>query len=152
STATINNCVFVGNLAGGDGDVLGVDVGGNGGAIDNEGPGATMTISNSTIRGNQSGSSTAAFNIGLGGGLFAWAASITTIKNSTISDNRAVAGPGEYTNGGGIVNASTMTLINSMVVGNMALGGAGATGIGTMAGEGLGGGILNNATLTLQGS
>jgi len=86
--------------------------------------------------------------------LFAYAASTTTVVDSTISDNRAVAGPGEYANGGGIVNAgsATLTLIDSAVVGNLSLGGAGATGIGTMVGEGLGGGITNGATLTLVGS
>jgi phospholipase/lecithinase/hemolysin len=145
STATIDNCVFTGNLAGGDGDVLGVDVGGNGGAIDNEGPGAIMTLRNSTVRGNQSGLSTAAYSIGLGGGLFTQVGSTTTVVDSTISDNVAVAGPGEYANGGGIVvGGATMYLINSAVDGNQSIGGAGGSGIGTAVGEGIGGGIVTS--------
>src|SRR5262249_25591800 len=147
--------VFTGNVAGGVGGVAGNGVFGNGGAIDNEGPGAIMTLSHSTLGHNQSGESGNG-GAGLGGGLFTYAARTTTRVDRTISDNQAVAGPGEYANGGGIVNSGSaiLTLIDSAVVGNLSLGGAGATGNQAtgMVGEGIGGGIMNAATMTLVGS
>jgi hypothetical protein len=49
SMANISNSIFINNLAtGGDGST------GNGGAIDNEGSGATMNLTHSTLIGNQS--------------------------------------------------------------------------------------------------
>lgn len=62
STATISDSVFTDNLAGG-----GVGVAGNGGALDNEGAGATMTLSNSTVRANRSVGGTGG-GFGVGGG------------------------------------------------------------------------------------
>jgi hypothetical protein len=74
--------------------------------------------------------------------------------DSTISDNRAVAGPGEYANGGGIVDAgsATLTLTNSAVVGNLCLGGDGASGTHSEVGSALGGGIDNEAKLYITDS
>ncbi|MDB5308259.1 MAG: polymorphic outer membrane protein, partial [Gemmataceae bacterium] len=146
STATINNSVFTGNLAGG------ADAKGNGGALDNEGTGATMTVSNSLVAGNQSGGSTSAS--GIGGGLMNYSGSTFTVLDSTISGNLAAAGPGTTQNGGGIENqTATMTVSNSKIVGNRSVGGDGANGVTTF-GEALGGGIMNvfGGTLTVLSS
>src|SRR5262249_50695809 len=65
STATITGCVFTDNLAGG----TAANVDGNGGALDNEGPGSVLTLRNSTLSGNTSGGT----GEGLGGGLMNFA-------------------------------------------------------------------------------
>jgi hypothetical protein len=158
SRADIRNSAFVNNLAGG---VNGASVG-QGGAIDNEGTGSILNLVGSLVRGNKAGGGTGTGSLGLGGGLLAQSGATTHIVNSTISGNLAVAGPGGYANGGGILqfaNAgpATMTIIHSAVVGNRAVGGPGATGVMTgptaLVGEGLGGGIMNQtSTLTIVDS
>src|SRR5262249_26483734 len=83
STATISDCVFTGNVASGVAGSPGGGVSGNGGAVDNEGPGTTMTLTNSTFRDNQSAGvdGEAAIPVsfgnaeGLGGGLMNFAGS-----------------------------------------------------------------------------
>ena len=81
---------------------------GTGGGIDNHG---TLTISNSTITGNNSGT---LFTLSRGGGI--GNSGTLTVVNSTISGN--VAG----TEGGGIYNAGTLTVSKSTISGNTAGG------------------------------
>ena len=88
STATITNSVFTENLAGG-----GAGVAGNGGALDNEGPGATMTLSNSTVlrqpvRRRRTGASASAAAI------MNYAGSTFTLLDSTLIGNVAGGGAG----------------------------------------------------------
>ncbi len=90
STATINNSLFIGNVAGG-----GTGVSGNGGAVDNEGPGTTMTLSNSTFLNNQSVGGTGGF--GVGGAIMNYADSTCTIVTSTLIGNVARGGRGPRT-------------------------------------------------------
>jgi hypothetical protein len=145
STAVITGSVFTGNQAGGGGGILG-----NGGAIDNEGPGSLMTVSSSTVRNNTS-------KDGPGGGLMNFADSTMNVVGCTLTGNQSLAessGIG-IANGGGIENASaTMTVSNCTLSGNQALGGGGAGGSARGSGEGVGGGILNvnGATLTVVDS
>ena len=117
-------------------------VAGNGGALDNEGAGAAMTLSNSLLTGNRSVGGTAG-GFGLGGGIMNFAGSTFFISNSLLIGNVAGGGAGDTENGGGIENqTATMTLSNSTLLGNSGGGGAGADGVSTL-GEGLGGGIMN---------
>jgi phospholipase/lecithinase/hemolysin len=137
STATISDCAFTDNLAGGTAGI----VDGNGGAIDNEGPGTTMTLSNSTLRRNTSGGT----GEGLGGGLMNFAGSTCDVLGCVLIDNLSTSTTTGSV-GGGIINFfGTMTVGNSTIEGNRAVGGAG--------GPGIGGGINNFAsTLTVTGS
>jgi len=87
---------------------------------------------------------------------------LVTISNLTIKDGE----PGEgYPNGGGIYNEGTLTLTNTTVSGNRALGGGGIDNAGTLtlinstvSGNSAtnlyasGGGIYNEGTLTLINS
>ena len=126
---------------------------GNGGAMDNEGPEATMTLSNSLLIANESGGQSAGDD-GIGGGLMNFAGSTSTVVNSAFIGNLAVAGGGQAKQrrrhrkpvGG-------MTISDSTVIGNQSVGGAGADGV-TTSGEGLGGGIMNvfGATMTILDS
>jgi hypothetical protein len=142
STATITDCVFTGNQAGGPTSA------GNGGAVDNEGTGAMMTLSNSTLSDNRGGP---------GGGLMNFSGSTLNVIDCSLTGNLVVGqGVGAEANGGGIENlAATMTIRNSRLTNNVAIGGPGAhgNGIGGDAGLGAGGGILNtHGTLTISSS
>jgi hypothetical protein len=76
---------------------------GTGGGVYNQG---TLTIAQSTIIGNTSGS--------IAGGIFNYAGGNLTITQSTISGNTA------STQGGGIYNAGTLTISASTISGNIA--------------------------------
>ena len=124
--------------------------GGVGGGIFNAG---TLTLTNSTVSGNNAD--------GDGGGIYNANGGTATLTNITVSGNNAgVDGGGVFNDGGG-----TMTLTNSTVSGNNAgddAGGVRNANGGTMmltnttvsgnnAGDG-GGGIRNSGTLTLTNS
>src|SRR5262249_62266281 len=79
STATITDCVFTDNVAGGN--AAGAQ--GNGGAIDNEGPGATMTLTGSTLRGNTSGGR----GEGFGGRVMDFCGSTVYVLGCSLSGN-----------------------------------------------------------------
>jgi hypothetical protein len=121
----------------------------NGGGIWNNG---TLTLTNSTVRGNAtsfSGNGAGIFNTGT-----------LTLSNSTVAGNSNSFSGG----GAGIFNAGTLTLSNSTVVGNSTSFGpgggiynAGGTLVldnSTVSGNtgGLGGGIENSGTTTITSS
>ena len=126
--------------------------GGSGGGIFNVG---TLTLTNSTVSGNNAD--------GDGGGIYNANGGTATLTNITVSGNNA----GVDGDGGGVFNdgGGTMTLTNSTVSGNNAgddAGGVRNANAGTMmltnttvsgnnAGDG-GGGIRNSGTLTLTNS
>ena len=103
---------------------LGVPFGNGGAGIYNAG---TLTVSNSTVSGNDGEAS--GIN---GGGIYN--AGTLTVSNSTVSGNFS-----DNDNGGGIYNAGTLAVSNSTVSDNLALGGGG-------------GGIVNDGTLTVSSS
>jgi phospholipase/lecithinase/hemolysin len=148
STATIDNCTFVGNLAGGDPGATG-----NGGAIMNEGTGTTMKLSNSTLIGNQSVGQPGNDSPGgaIGGAILNWYGSALTISNCTLAGNQAIGGNGATAEGGAIDNSTgaTMYLINSKLSNNQANGGAGADDVSNL-GLALGGAIFNDSGATLS--
>jgi hypothetical protein len=161
STATVTNSTFIGNLVGG-----GDGVTGNGGGIDNQGPGSTMTLTNDTLIGNQSlggarGDGVTSFGQGIGGGIMNLFGTVT-LSNSTLSGNQAIGGDhatptlANPVTGGGIggaiaVFAGTFTVTNSRLLGNQARGGNTDAGPGASA---LGGGIEKSfgSTLTVRDS
>src|SRR5262249_62277569 len=129
-----SNCTFTDNfIQGGDG------VTANGGALDNQGPGCTMTVSNCTLTGNKSmggnnGNGTALFGEGLGGGIMNVFGTLT-LSNCTLTSNQALGGTGSTTGianpptdsgqGGGIVNLEGTLLANNRPLnGNLPRGGA----------------------------
>jgi hypothetical protein len=149
STLTIIDSILTGNRA-----IRGNGNDGFGGAIYNC-PGATLTLINTTFRGNMAVEGGAICN---GGTL--------TINNSTFSGNIA-----RHHRGGAIFNYGTLTINNSTFTSNRTLSGFGgaihngvlfvAKGIlsinnstiaGNIAGDGQGGGIFNlkGATAVLQ--
>jgi hypothetical protein len=91
-TLTISGCTISGNNSGGDG-----------GGIWSAG---TLSLTNCTVSGNF------AF---LGGGIFNDGGSVTIQQNSTVSGNTAVFG-------GGILNGGTLTVRDSTLSGNHAIG------------------------------
>jgi CSLREA domain-containing protein len=86
------------------GDVTG-GIGGEGGGIYNEG---TLTLSDSTVSGNNALS---------GGGIDNWGLATLTLNSSTVSGNTASS---SVDGGGGIHNEGTLTLNSSTVSGNTA--------------------------------
>jgi hypothetical protein len=108
STAIIDNCLFLRNQAGGPGAK------GNGGAIDNEGTGAFMTLSRCLVADNLSGGSDS--DGGPGGGVMNFTGSTCYLSDCTIRNNLVTGGTGGTVgNGGGIENATaTMTVASSM--------------------------------------
>jgi hypothetical protein len=134
----------------------------DGGAIDNS-PAVTVTISNSQFISNS------AFGSGVGTQAEAGAVDnfdTMTIANSLFTGNRAVAGPmadgvntfgqaggGAILTGYGLSNHVTviLTLSNSIVAGNEAIGGSGGSTLPfPRTDAGLGGGIINNGGGTLN--
>src|SRR5262249_35055719 len=116
---------------------------GNGGAVDNEGPGTTMTLIGSTFRDNRSAGVDGDPNIpvrfgnaeGLGGALMNYAESTCCVIGCNFSDNLSIATTTGSV-GGGIANVfATLTVSSSTFQGNQAIG---------EAFEGLGGAILND--------
>lgn len=86
----------------------------NGGGINNNNAGATLTVINSTIAGNKATGSGG----GIGGGIVN-ADGTVTLTNSTISNNTAT------TTAGGIFNTGKVTLSNSTLSNNTSKGNTG---------------------------
>jgi hypothetical protein len=174
SSLTVSHSLFRDNRAVG-GSAPGFAGGfGAGGAITNAARfgNATLSVSHSTLVNNQAvGGAGGAGGVGRGGGIANFVAfqappgsgftATATVDHSTLTGNRAVGGAGLTSGagqGGGITNENggVLTVTDSAVVLNQAVGGAGDGGDG---GNGLGGGIFNGprtafgvTTLTLQGS
>lgn len=95
---TVNNCTFTANVSGGAN---------GGGAILNAG---TLTVTNSTFTTNS----------GLtGGAINNLAGATATVINSTLSANQATTASGM---GGGIANAGSLTILNTIVAQNKSAG------------------------------
>ncbi|HEX7315295.1 MAG TPA: Calx-beta domain-containing protein [Pyrinomonadaceae bacterium] len=149
-TANVSGCDFANNTARGG---FSVRFGGpaDGGGINNR-EGATLTLTNSSVRDNTA-LAAGGTQIGApaaGGGIKNL--STATLTNSTVSDNTATGGSvasfgGATGEGGGLYSVGTLTLTNSTVSGNEARGGWGASN--NAAGKGAGGGIFAEGTLTL---
>jgi hypothetical protein len=114
SNLTVDNCVVTANA---------IDHQTNGGGITNNAElsgGASLTVNDSTINGNDvapSGTTT------LGGGIYNYAVRGTvtvTINNSTISNNQAFQGGGMFNFGGVPGSITIVTINNSTVSGNFA--------------------------------
>jgi hypothetical protein len=167
-TLTVTGCLIAGNVAHGGNTASGPGGNALGGGIQ-DAVFATMTVTNSSILGNlaiagQGGAGASSVPAGLaaGGGIDISFVSSATITGSTISGNAAIGGGGGPGNkgghglGGGIsvgFNAlldptgakgfpegSSLTLIDSTVSLNRALGGIGGTSAN--GGDGLGGGLF----------
>jgi len=144
SLATITNCTFTGNEASGSTGVLG-----NGGALDNEGTGATMTVTGSTFLDNESASGGNSGSVG--GAIMNFANSTLTVTNSSFSNNQVLGsgsgnsgGGGAIANDGGDGSTSTVlaTITNCTFTGNTASGNAIFTGYLDI-GNGYGGALFN---------
>jgi hypothetical protein len=160
STVDISNCVFTGNLAtGGAGSI------GNGGALDDEGPGTTMTVISSSFIDNQSvggpgGDGVTTLSQGIGGGILKFLGTLT-VSNCAFLGNLAAGGSGGSnvaagtsegaSFGGGLATLQGTALVTDcMFAGNQAIGGDSAAGPGGIA---QGGGVLNAAgSLTVSDS
>jgi autotransporter-associated beta strand protein len=94
---TVNGCTFVSNQSPGAG----------GGAILNAG---TLTVTDSTFNANSGVAGGAVDNLG---------GAAATLINCTISGNQATTGSGT---GGGVANAGTLTLLNTLVAQNTSAG------------------------------
>ncbi len=155
ATVTISGLTIAnGNTA--DGAAGGSNPGVNGGGIINTG---TLTITNSSITGNLTGSggsngSGTGGPGGDGGGIYN--SGTLTVTNSTISGNHTGRGGsggatgtgGKGGSGGGIANTGTLSVVNSTLNGNQAGSGgnAGSSGTGGAGGDG---GALNSDTGTI---
>jgi hypothetical protein len=167
STAIITDSFFQANLA-----TASLGGTGNGGALDDEGVGATMTLVNSTVIGNQSrggpgGDGETTLSQGIGGGIMNEAGTFAII-NSAIVGNLSRGGDGALVTadnpltgggvGGGIENfgatgvlfpgnpGAVLTITDSTIVGNQARGGAEVDAISHRAvgGSAVGGGVENS--------
>jgi hypothetical protein len=159
-SATFLSCSFTGNQANSGG---GTDA--EGGAIDNR-VGATVTISDSQFISNSA--------LGSGLGAFAGGGAVDNsqtmaIANSLFTDNSAQGGPtadgvntngqavgGAIVTGAGLNNGVTviLTLSNSIVASNEAIGGSGGSTLhNPFTGTAVGGGItnINGGTLNVTG-
>ena len=145
--ATISNSTFTDNQAIG----LGSTSSGNGGAINNEGTGATMNLTNSWLIDNQSIGG--AENAGDGGGIVNQHSSTLIVTNSTFIGNQA---KGAIVFGGGINNTSAvLTVSASSFFGNKALAlspGGIAAGGGIFNGSIDGPGTLELTNCTISGN
>ena len=123
-SGSISGCKFSGNSAG--------STGGGGISV----YAGALTIANSTIAGNSSAGAGGGLLVYLGNG---FESATATLTNCTVSGNSAVAG-------GGISNLGTLSVANSNISKNEALGNA--------AGGGFGGGIEDDSSgaLTVSGS
>ena len=155
STSTISNSTFNGNQV--QGGITGASAGG--GALSNSSIiGATMSVTNCTLSDNAAvgaagGDGITNFGSGQGGGINDF--SSLNVINSTLRDNEAQGTPlapgavpsqtvssGSASAGGGIfclpdfVPTATVTVANSTLTGNQAVGGAGAPAAPAASGKG----------------
>lgn len=151
-TLTMTNCVVRNNTTGNGGTGGSGQPGGYGGGIHFSS--GMMTLTNVLVDGNQTGDGGVGVNGGLsggnsgyGGGIFG--AGTLNMAHATISNN--VTGDvvrGNAGGGGGLyIFSGTSTLTNSVVSTNHT-----GSGSGFLATGGSGGGISNNANLTVSGS
>src|SRR5579862_5700563 len=127
--------------------ITGGSVNWEGGGILNNG---VLTVSNSTISGNNANGSYNGYDFGSGGGIEN--TGTLTLINSTVTGNSVEDGgnlEGTVAAGGGIDNQGTLTITNSSVVGNSATGYV-FGGISNV--YVVGGGINNYGTLTMTNS
>jgi len=106
---------------------------GNGGAIRNSG---TLTVTHSTITGNNASSSF----FGYGGGIYNGTSGILTLTHSTITENNASGSAGA--SGGGIYNKGTLIVAHSIIAENNAISTRNSSG----------GGIFSSTALTVTDS
>jgi hypothetical protein len=130
STLTLSNCVVDGNVVSGGTAIAA------GGGIDNEGTLTAMdcVVSSNAVTGGSAGGTGAAGN---GGGINN--NGTMAITNSIIHGNSATGGAGADANGGGLFNEINLTISTCTIAFNSATGGAGSLG-----GTGQGGGIGND--------
>jgi len=139
---------------------------GQGGGIFNNGSNLVLVravISLNTVQGGATGGAE-------GGGIYNTGGSLT-VTNCQFGDNQALGGPGNGQGGGIAVDGASLTIIHSTLNGNMAQGGNGQGGgifngqsstvtlsntiislnqaLGGTSGNGEGGGIYNSGTSTL---
>jgi hypothetical protein len=134
ATVSMSNSSVVNNVAGHSGMSVGSGVGAG---IANEGPGASMTLTNCIIENNRSGSNDPSPG-GMGGGISN--SGTLTLIGSTINNNQSFA------QGGGIFSSGSLAISSSTVNGNI------VNGTTSGVGSGEGGGILTSGTLTLVNS
>ncbi len=153
STATISTSVFTGNVASGSAGVVG-----NGGALDNEGPGVSMTVSSSAFLDNHAVAGSGAD--GIGGAILNYKSKLT-VTNSSFTGNEALGrGSGKSGQGGAILNdldtgsaaSVSATIINCTFTENRAAGSAGGVGYGGALFNGGSQGILAVSDSTLSGN
>jgi CSLREA domain-containing protein len=116
SGLALDRCVVTANRTGDGGasDGFRTGYGGNGGGVYASG---TVTISNSTISGNETGAagSVSEGYGGSGAGIHAGFGSTVTVSGSTLSDNVST-----YTAGGLLCPACALTVVNATISGNQA--------------------------------
>ena len=178
--ATVNNSKFDGNqaLGGGSGGAVGGSTGGGIASYD-----GTLSLTNRAITNNQAISAATPAGspypyFALGGGLANYGdnangnsnSSTVTITNCTVANNEATGGDGDDINGGGLFQENetfalpyslvAMTISNSTLSGNLALGGNNGTGSTSQFGAAIGGGLdsiigiltIKNSTLSGNGA
>jgi hypothetical protein len=161
-TLTLDGCSVTSNQANFDSNTSLVGFAGFGGGLENL-TGATLTIKDSTVSGNQSVGEASFIGLANGGGIAN--DGVLTIVDSTVSHNQALAANetivGSEAEGGGIFlinplagGPSSLTMIDSVLSDNQAVGGspAGSSIFGGGAADG--GGIFSEdgATLSITGS
>jgi hypothetical protein len=172
ASATINGCIFTGNkVIGGDGGAISKGdtfVGScNGGAIESSGPGATLTVTNSSFTSNQaiagnggsggSGGGSYILDTAAGGAIICFNQVNVVIDHCDFSGNQALGGSNAANStsgtaqlglafGGAVFNLSTATITNSTFDNNLAQGGNDNTAPNgdSLVGAGTGGAITNN--------
>jgi uncharacterized delta-60 repeat protein/CSLREA domain-containing protein len=121
--------------------------GGYGGGGIGNWPGATLTITNSTVSGNSAG---------IGGGITS--AGALTITDSSVTGNTAVVGGGIISNGGTLtvtgstVSNNSVTFSGGGVFNNGATASITNSAVTSNTAAGDGGGVYNNATLNITNS
>jgi hypothetical protein len=171
ASATFNGCIFTGNMAiGSDGGVISTrdtQVGsGNGGAITSSGPGATLTVTNSSFTANQaiagnggnggSGAGTYILDTAAGGAIICFNQVNVIIDQCKFSGNQVFGGSNAVNGtsgagqlglafGGAVFNLSTATITCSTFDNNLAQGGNGNTDLNgdSLVGAGTGGAITD---------
>jgi hypothetical protein len=159
STAVLTHCSFLSNLVTGGPDAIG-----NGGAINNEGLGTTLTciacgfIGNRSVGGGGGDGVTTGDSEGVAGAIMNGFSTLN-VSDCVIAGNQAIGGNNTILSaadplagsgfGGGVENNFSGTLIisDSLIAGNLAVGGATSSGPG---GDAVGGGISNSPQATMK--
>jgi hypothetical protein len=162
TTATISNCTFTGNMAGG---VVGVaNVSANGGAIVNAGPFGLMTVNNSTLMDNQAVGQSGVNGVGgVGGAINNFSGATLSVTSSSFIGNQALGASSGSAGIGGAIDSEPQyggtpslavkaTITNCTFSGNVAGASTGVSGV-----TGFGGALANqgkgtSATMTVSDS